>query len=113
MIPETRRSEIRSSKLDLFSASALIQTPLNHSLVGEMIRKCNSRSGALPLDLDPALALDWSKQDQEQEQEQETDLDLRLLSEENSRFSESDVGNSRVPSLSLIGYVCPLAPRRR
>ena len=38
-------------------------TSLNHSLVAEMIRRCNSRSAALPLalDLDPALDLDWVK----------------------------------------------------
>jgi hypothetical protein len=80
----------------------------NHSLVAEMIRRCNSRSAALPLalDLDPALNLDWVKERSRSRSGARADLDLRLFSEQiaslvsSQRFS-ADYGTP--PATRLTG----------
>src|SRR4026207_945378 len=81
----TRRKKMKASRWSLavfgfFRGVCKLQTSLNHSLVAEMIRRCNSRSAPRLLFL--ILISIGSKQDQDQEQE--ADLDLRLFSVENS-----------------------------
>jgi hypothetical protein len=74
--------------LNIHSFAGAASNSLNPSLVAEIIRRCNSRSAAIP-PIPPralALALDWPQPDQEQEQE--TNLDLRMFSEKKSCFSE-------------------------
>jgi hypothetical protein len=62
--PDTGGKTVEGSgKNSVHCATEILQTSLKHSLAAEMIRRCNSRSAALPLalDLDPALNLDWVK----------------------------------------------------